>query len=176
MNKLLLLLLLAISAVGRAQSGNVYMDLESFNNNKSYRVDSITITHRAKRDIVLVGGNDFKITCTNDSLNEVLRKECFAVVYSDSLFLNCKSLMRTSWYAPALYRTGKFIYFIACAGFGKLSAQNAGVAFGAIGGATGAQKRYNYLVFLDSGDVIALNKKCNERLVSRRPSFVKPLS
>lgn len=172
MNKLLLFCLLATSAVVRGQSASVYVDLESFNSNNSFRADSITIGHRAKRDIVLVGGNELKITSTNDSLDEVLRKECFAVKYNDSLFLNCKPLMRTMGYAPALYRSGKFIYFMACAGFGKLSAQNSSAAFGAIGGAAGAQKRYNYLVFLDSGDVIALNKKAMKGLLDGNPALL----
>ncbi len=176
MKNLLHLFLLPFGLMLHAQSADIYIDLESFNSARSFTVDSVTITKRAQRDIALVGGNDLKITCPNDSINEIIKKKCWAIKYHDSLFLNCKVIMKTMWYAPALYRSGNLIYFAACEGGGNLSSQSAGAAFGAIGGAFSgaarAQKRYNYLVFRDSGNVTALSRNVMKYLLSGQPGQV----
>lgn len=181
MKHITLILLLLISRIGNAQSTHVYATLQDYRDGKYFTLDSAVKTTRTQRDIGWNGGNTFKISCPNDSLNQELKKSLWAVMFNDTLYLNGMTLMRRQWYARALYTTNRFIYFRACEGSGELSASKLDAAtagallgpFGAMGAMSAAKKRYNYILYLDSGEVAFLDKKQMKKLLESYPALLE---
>ena len=96
----------------------VYSSLKDF---VAQRGDTLTTLHvekRAKNQITLTGGADYKVSVNdNESLSRYLKKRCYLIRVDSALYVNCRKLrykkMRFgAWYAPAMMLNGN-IYFSA---------------------------------------------------------------
>lgn len=79
----------AVCAFGQVRFCRTYQD---FCNDKWEYVDSISITHHSKSHQFWWGGNDYKISCKDKDIDNVLKKEAFVVAHDDSLYVNCRNL------------------------------------------------------------------------------------
>ncbi len=115
------------------------------------------------------GGNDYRLADIGDSLEKkVLKREVYAFVQNDSLFLNCVHHELGPWYSLVLNR-GEFLVFRAA----MTGHQAAGYAVlgGAIGGAIAAGKRYLYILSMKTGNSRELTA---EYLIARFKDRGKP--
>jgi hypothetical protein len=115
------------------------------------------IIKRTSGDIAMSGGNDYKFESDIDSVDRrYIKKNIFAYVKDDSIYLNCINFKLATWYALAI-TNGNFLAFNASMTNEKAS----DVVFmgGAIGGAIAASKRYLYVLSLRTGNVRPLKKE-----------------
>ena len=178
-NLVLLMIIVLLSNCTFAQSTTYprggYRNLEEFKNKQPSIPFIFTIEKRTKGDIMMNGGNDYKIL--SDSISKkTIKKELFAVSNGDTLFINCGPKQAQYWYANVITE-GKYIAFMG--GIGPVAHNNpnlaAGEAFGAIGGAiAGANKallRYLYVIEINDGKLRLLNKKYIETLLEDYPNL-----
>ncbi|MBK8498090.1 MAG: hypothetical protein IPL52_04555 [Flavobacteriales bacterium] len=121
------------------------------------------ILRRTKGDIVMNGGNDYKVEATNDTLKKkFFVREIYAISTGDTLFLNCFVLELQKWYATA-YLSGDSLVFDA--GIPMNQDIGPGPMFGAMGGAIGgaqaAKVRYRYSLDLNTGKVACIARMPN---------------
>ncbi len=96
----------------------VYSSLKDFVAQRGDTLTTIHVEKRAKNQITLTGGADYKISVDDsESLSRYLKKRCYLVRGDSALYVNCRKLrykkMRFgAWYAPAMLLNGN-IYFSA---------------------------------------------------------------
>lgn len=113
----------------------VYLNHEQFKNRTPAFNTELKTIIRSSTDIFLSGGNTYKFESETDSLDkDYIKKEIYAYVKNDSVFLNCKHHKLQSWYALAI-TYGNFVTFYSCVSTKKMILSSA--AGGAIGGAVG---------------------------------------
>ena len=159
---LLILTFFAINSFAQVQKfpDGVYLNLNQLRNQTPAFNIKLRVIKRTSGDITMNGGNDYKLESVIDSINKrYIKKNIFAYVKDDSIFLNCIHNKLTSWYSLCLTK-GNFLVFKT-----NVPDDNAamyGVMFGAIGGAIAgavdAQKRYLYVLSLRTGNARPLGK------------------
>ena len=105
-------------------------------------LDTLTVKERSRASKFWMGGNDFQIGATDDSLKKVLRKEAFAIAYGDTLLINCRKLRyeESSFgkgYTLAHPYAGRKLCFVS-SGPSNGSEYSAAIAGGILFGAVGA--------------------------------------
>ena len=124
--------------------------------------DKLSMTESTRAQKIWLGKNDVKIDVKNDSLEKLLKKEVFAILYQENLLINCRKIYYKEnrfgkGYAFG-YLYGKRILFVAQDpsedSRGAGAALSGGLAFGVVGGLVlgslasieGMQKGYCFLV------------------------------
>ena len=96
----------------------VYSSLKDFAAQRGDTLAAINVEKRAKNQIMLSGGADYKLSVDdNEPLSKYLKKRCFLVKVDSTLYVSCrklryKKLQFGAWYAPAMLLNGS-IYFSA---------------------------------------------------------------
>ncbi len=110
----------------------------------------VSIAKRTDGDIVMMGGNDYRVECPSGTLSKKqIKNEVFAVVKNDSLYINCAKHKLQPWYALGLTSRP----FVAFSGAMSVDQVNLALMGGAIGGAIAAKQRYLYVFDLNRGTV-----------------------
>ncbi len=132
----------AVCAFGQVRFCRTYQD---FCNDKWECVDSISITHHSKSHQFWWGGNDYKISCKDKDIDNVLKKEAFVVAQDDSLYVNCRNLRYEKCAFGKGYVMAKRIGNRSLLVVNRLTGRDivkeqakAGAMFGAIGAASAA--------------------------------------
>lgn len=150
---------MAVLALGNlpvlAQDGKmpngIYHSLEQLRTARPDTDQVLRPVLRTSSDIAFNGGNDYRMESPGTSVpKKYLKKEIYAVVHNDSLFLNGAHLKLQTWYALALTH-GNFVVFRACMTNGE--AFNTALIGGAIAGAATAHQRHTYVLSLRTGNV-----------------------
>ena len=149
-----LIFLIAFAAVVNVSGQYRYcLSYQDFCNDKWEELDHIYFTQHTKNEQVWWGGNDFTVTYGNGPIDKILKKQAFAVMYYDSIYVNCYNL----WFQGTRFGKGyvkanrignrSLIFVNRMIGQEAREDQNTvafGVMFGAIGGAiagTSASKK-----------------------------------
>ncbi|RYE24462.1 MAG: hypothetical protein EOP51_07300 [Sphingobacteriales bacterium] len=98
------------------QNVKSYADLQSYKDKKAETLADVTIKERTNGDIMMNGGNDFKVTSENSTASKVLKKSNWAVEDKDTLYLNCWVLMRNKWYAKSAVSFNQLPVFLCRCG------------------------------------------------------------
>ncbi len=145
----------------------IYMSWEEVKAKTPSQNYNLLIEERENGDILLNGGNDYKVTSPDESIaKKIIKKEIWAISDGENLYINCFQFKLQSWYAKAEH-IGQIILFK-----GALSSSEAGeVAYlgGAIGGAIAATKRYIYRLGKNSGRIQRLDKDDIEKDLAQYP-------
>jgi hypothetical protein len=151
----------------------VYLTHEQFKNRTpAFSADFRTIL-RSSGDVFLSGGNPYKFESKNDSLDkDFIKKEIYAYVKNDSVFINCKHHKLQSWYTLALTK-GNFIVFYSAVSTGKMI-RNATLvsAGGAIGGAISGGNYDYHVLSLRTGNARELNKEYMKGRLKEYPDLL----
>jgi hypothetical protein len=130
-----------------------YMTIEELNSRTpSSRFCNYQFVKRSSSDIVMTGGNDYRIESKNDSVTKKnIKKTIFAISTGDTLFINDFKYKLQFWYSIARL-DGDYLYFRAstCMDF-KSPIATSGPQIGAISGAIQAKDRYLYYLNLKTG-------------------------
>lgn len=130
----------------------IYLSIDDLKARRPAMDVKLQVTRRSGGDIAMMGGNDYKITDPGDSLaRKLLKREAFAYVSNDPLFLNCAQQQLGAWYSMVEIR-GEFLVFNAA-----MTADEA-MGYGVLGGAIAAGKRYWYILSLKTGNSRKLTK------------------
>ena len=121
------------------------MSYADFQADRWIPLDTLYLKTVSKSHRFWLGGNDFNLTTGNEELDKRIKKEAFAVLYHDSLLVNCRNLryQKTGFgpgYTLGLRYQGSRLCIINRL-IGKKAAMNqamAGFMFGAIGGGLAA--------------------------------------
>ena len=111
-------LLVTLTALCANAQAVVYSSLKDFVAQRGDTLAAIQVEKRAKNQITLTGGADYKVSADdNESLSRYLKKRCYLVRADSALYVNCrklryKKLRFGAWYAPAMLLNGN-IYFSA---------------------------------------------------------------
>ena len=68
------------------------LSYQDFCNNKWEELDNLHFTQRTKNEQMWWGGNVFTVTCDKGPIDKILKKQAFAVMYYDSIYVNCYNL------------------------------------------------------------------------------------
>ena len=68
------------------------LSYQDFCNNKWEELDNLHFTQRTKNEQMWWGGNVFTVTCDKEPIDKILKKQAFAVMYYDSIYVNCYNL------------------------------------------------------------------------------------
>lgn len=173
--RILPLIILFSSIISFGQTSNfpagVYLNLEQFKTRTPAYNTNLLVVKRTSGDIFMVGGNDYKIKSTIDSINKnYITKKIFAYVKNDSVYLNCVPHKLQTWYALCNGTKGNYITFKACMSFEK--ARNIAMYGGGIGSGVAATKRYLYVLNLTTGEVNELTEKTMLKLLQDKPELL----
>jgi hypothetical protein len=149
------LTLTAITALAQAQSlpSGIYLNLDQLKARAPAAKATLNVTRRSSGDIVMMGGNDYRLEGIGDTLEtKYLKRDVYAYASNDSLFLNCFHQKLGPWYALALCQ-GEFLVYRAA-----ITTPYAWMG-GAVGGAIAAGNRQLYVLSLRTGNTRPLNKE-----------------
>ena len=115
---------------------------EDFVEDRWEPLDTVFLVQHSKNHQVWWGGNDFTLSTGDSKTDKILKKEAFAVMQADTMYVNCRSLRfeKTRFgngYAKAMRIGNRSILFVNKL-IGKdamASQQMSALMFGAIGGA-----------------------------------------
>lgn len=172
MKNILLALTLQILLVNfsTAQQQGAYTSSEEYLGNKpQYPNIQFDIKKRSKTDIVMMGGNDYKVKSTSNEIsNGTLKKEIWGIYQSDTLYLNSKPVTRIVGFS-VVNELGRydFVKFPFPAnksvqkelGVDFQSLHNFGAVGGAISGGQLATMRLNFAFDSKTGNLILLSKE-----------------
>lgn len=134
-----------------------YMSLEELRDKLPSENYELLPLLRTDGDIVMMGGNDYKLISEDKSIkNKIIKKQIFAFSDGSDLFVNCFQFGCQFWYAKVNYREANIIRFNA--GMSNSKATSAAMMGGAIGGAIAATQRYLYEVDLNTGELKFIEK------------------
>jgi hypothetical protein len=165
------------------QKMKVYPDLNSFKSNYPYFSAEIDIIERTASGVYLSGKNDYIIRSSSRKINKVL-KNYWGVESNDSLYLNCKVVLKTDGYALALFKSSKWIYFRGDAarvrGLKDYSGGGvffAGFMFGLPGALLAAgsagTKRFDYILDVESSEPFALNQQMLRNIIRNNSKLLQ---
>ncbi len=150
------------------------MNIEEVKNKKPSRpFYDYQILKRTSGEIVMNGGNDYRIESKNDSINKkFIRKEIFAISTGDTLYINGLKYKLQNWYCLAK-QDGDNLYFKggACMDF-KSPLATSGPAIGGIAGANQAKERYLYYLNPKNNTIDVLTEKNINKLATQKDSLV----
>lgn len=120
---------------------------EDFVEDRWEPLDTVFLVQHSKNHQVWWGGNDFTLSTGDSKTDKILKKEAFAVMQADTMYVNCRSLRfeKTRFgngYAKAMRIGNRSILFVNKL-IGKdamASQQMSALMFGAIGAAISAKK------------------------------------
>jgi hypothetical protein len=147
----------------------VYLNLNQFKNQTpQYDVD-LKIIERSSGDKAMMGGNDYKIESSNDSITKkFIKTVVYAYVKNDSIFLNCYHHKIQIWYALSL-TSGNFLAFHSCMSNGDAS--TVGILGGAIGAAVSSGTKHLNVLSLRTGNVKPLTKEYILQRLKEQPDL-----
>ncbi len=138
-----IILFSSIISFGQTSSfpDGVYLNLKQFRNRTPAYNTNLTVIKRSSGDIFMVGGNDYKIKSTIDSIDKkYITQKITAYVKNDTVYLNCAPYALQTWFALCNSTKGNFITFKAC--MSLAAAQNVAMYGGGIGSGLAAKKTY----------------------------------
>ena len=142
---IILLVITAITADAQCQYCNTY---EDFLEGRWQQLDTIYCKSHSKSRQIWVGGSDYTLTSGNKATDNILKKEAFAVMLADTLYVNCRNLQyeKTSFgsgYTKAMRIGQRSLLFVnrIIGSDAQSSAAMSGLMFGALGGAIVASKQ-----------------------------------
>jgi len=173
-NRIIPLIFLSFTIISFGQTSNfpagVYLNLEQLKNRTPAYDTNLSISKRTSGDIFMMGGNDYKIKSTIDSINKsYITKKMFAYVKNDSLYLNCLPHKLQNWYALCKNTSGNLVTFKACMSLDK--AMNVSILSGGIGSGIAATKRFLYVLNLTNGEIFQLTEKNLLKLLNNKPDL-----
>ena len=134
-----------------------YMSLDELISKSPSENYDLLIEERTLSDIQFNGGNDFKLISEDNSISKrVLKRGIWAISDGNNLYINGIHHKCQKWYSK-VEEEGKYIIFKGAIPNGEAVA--AGLLGGAIGGAIIAEKRYIYLLNVQSGNLSLVKKK-----------------
>jgi len=168
------LIFLYFSIISFGQASNfptgVYLNLEQLKTRTPAYDVNLRIIKRTSGDIFMIGGNDYKIKSTIDSINKsYITKKIFAYVKNDSLYLNCFPHKLQNWYALCKNTSGNLVTFKACMSLDR--AMNVSIIGGGIGSGIAATKRFLYVLNLANGEIFQLTEKNLLKLLNNKPEL-----
>lgn len=132
---------------------------------------NLEVVKRSSGDIFMVGGNDYKIKSTIDSISKnYITRKIFAYVKNDSLYLNCFPHKLQNYYALCRNTSGSFITFKACMSLDR--AMNVSIIGGAISSGIAATQRFLYVLNLTNGEIFRLTEKSLSNLLKDKPELL----
>jgi len=157
-----------------------YMSFEEIVKKTPSKQLDLTIEKRSKGDIKMVGGNDYKLTTEDKSIEKkMLKTELWAYSLGDTLFINCFQYKVQLWYA-CIISDGKYLIFK-----GGLS-QNQDLykkqmkmaaLFGAMGGAFAGAKmalmRFVYIIEKSTNILKIINSEALKELLADRKDLLE---
>jgi hypothetical protein len=170
---LLLFLFLSLSGITQDHTfpDGIYTDLDGLRNRYPTLESRLQVTRRSQGDIMMVGGNDYKLEGLTDSIGKKdIQKHVYAYVHGDSIFLN-GSLHELPPHFCLCLTHGPFLVFKA--GPATDAGAAAGVMFGAIGGAISATSRYLYVLSLRTGNVRLLTPEYVSNRLTENPQLLE---
>ena len=162
----------------------LYMTFDEIKRHQPSATPDIKVVKRTKFDIIMYGGNDYKLEPTDKTFKKIIKKKAWAYSDGDTLYLNCKKFIFQPWYAK-VQDTGDYLMFDACMSkisqdYYKNMAESAvvGYLFGIVGGslmaASDAQKRYHYVADANTGFVHFVSLDYLDEILSKRDDNVYP--
>ena len=110
----------------------------------------LDIEERTEGDIVMMGGNDFKLISGDKSVKKrSIKREIWAYSDGKNLYVNCFQFDCQFWYAKVEVEGEKLQFHAGIS-------MNEATMGGAIGGAVAATKRYLYQLNLETGKLTKL--------------------
>jgi len=147
----------------------IYLNLNELNLMKPSADYDIIVEERTKGDIVMYGGNDYKLTSYDNSIKKrYLKKEVFAYSDGKNLFLNCFPLKLYSGYTKILNDGNKYFIFKASIS----QDQDLSYMFGGVGGAMQATKRYLYAYDKATKTVIPITTNTLKKLLKNNQNLL----
>ena len=149
----------------------IYMNIEDLKARRPAMKAKLQVSRRSGGDAAMSEGGDYKITDLGDSLaKKFLKREVFAYVSNDSLFLNCERQQLGPWYSLVMNR-GEFLVFSTAKSYNgaivtgaMLGGAIGGAVAGAMAGASNADNRQYFILSLSTGNSRTLTK---EYLIAR---------
>lgn len=169
----LIILFSSIISFGQTSSfpDGVYLNLKQFINRTPAYNSNLTVIKRSSGDIFMVGGNDYKIKSTIDSINKkYITQKIIAYVKNDSVYLNCAPYALQTWFALCNAIKGNYITFKAC--MSLAAAQNVAMYGGGIGSGLAAKKRILYGLDLTTNEVFELKGQNMWIFLKNRPDLL----
>ncbi len=167
----------------------IYSNLKELIQGGGDTVTTLRVEHRAKNQIYLTGGADYRITADgNSGLSRYLKRRCYAVRVDTALYVNCHKMYYQRyrfgyWYASALQVQDK-IYFVAQP-LGQAASQNVISADDAkLGGKVGdaihasglVSERVYYELDPETGQSEFVGKTKMKSLLKKYPELLEQLS
>ena len=155
-----------------------YLNFNEFKYNTPKYETEFKVEKRTKTSIVMMGGNDYKVTNQNPEITaSVIKNELWGVYSCDTLYLNSKKITKVIWYSK-VEELGRYDFLKVPFPASKkiqnelgVSFTNLGTSFGAVGGAvSGAQLATMRLLFVfdsETGDTIFLNEENLTKLLEQ---------
>lgn len=120
-------------------------------------VSAVKIITRTSEVKFMMGGNDYKLSSSDNSIsNKILKKEVYAFSSGDSLYINGTQFNISQGYCKVVHFSGNYLVF-----YGGPTRQQAGSAAflgGMIGSAIVNSKKYVYVLSLKAGKIKPLNE------------------
>lgn len=176
MTKRILSLIIVFSSIicfGQTSSfpDGVYLTLKQFINRTPAYNTNLTVVKRTSGDIFMVGGNDYKIKSTIDSINKkYITQKIIAYVKNDSVYLNCAPYALQRGFALCNATKGNYITFKAC--MSLAAAQNIAIYGGGIGSGLAAKKRILYCLDITTNEVFELKGQNMWIFFKNRPDLL----
>jgi hypothetical protein len=179
---LILTILLFHLSLGQELKKGGYKTFEEFKNSTPSVDFQFLIQRRTQGDIVMNGGNDYKISSENEQFSrKVLKKEMWGISDGDTLYINGRVTTGLNWYSRVEV-LGRYSYLIAAFPINPviqddlgLDRETIGYMFGAIGGAIQgariAKMRVSLLMNMETGTLILLNKDNMIKFLNQYPNI-----
>ena len=163
------IIIFSVSAQYQYPKG-VYLSFDELKSMQPSADYNIGVEKRTQGDIVMVGGNDYKLISNDKALKKkYLTKEVFAYSDGEALFLNCVPLRLSFYYTKVLNDGRNYFVFKACIS----PDSDLSFMFGAIGGAIQATQRYLYAYEKSTGNVISITNETLKRLLKDNETLLE---
>ncbi|MEG1562769.1 MAG: DUF6563 family protein [Bacteroides sp.] len=183
MKKIWLICLFTLAGLPIAAQDIVYYNLKGFFAHSGDTIAAIRVEKRAKNQIVLTGGADYRLSVDkNETLCRYLKKRSFLVKVDSALYVNCrklryKKLRFGAWFAPAMELNGH-IYFsaipigtVAAGPSSTMDVMLGGTLGDAIAASVQVKKRVYYEIDGTTGKVDFVGKEKMSALLSNQPEW-----
>lgn len=150
-----------------------YFTIEQFRTGISDKRFNLNIEKRSGSDITMNGGNEYKITSESDLIKKsTIKKEIYAYVKNDSIFINGWNHKLQTWYGLAL-TSGNYILFKGC--LRNEDAAAFAMAGGLIGGIIASKASDLYILSLRTGNVNYCSiDYLEKRIEENKPDLLTP--
>lgn len=88
---LLLILVSALALVSEAQP-SYCLSYADFQADKWLPLDTLIVKRHSRNRQLLIGRGEIKLTCGDKKTDKILKEQAFAVLYHDTIFINCTKL------------------------------------------------------------------------------------